>query len=57
MGLAMAYELHGEFWPMTTGTAPASMAWPTFSSTAACALNMFSADWTCITSGGIAASP
>ncbi len=42
IGLAMAYEPHGEFWPMTIGIAPASSAWLTFSSTAACARRMLS---------------
>ena len=43
IGLAIAYEPQGEFWPMTIGTAPTSRASFTFASTAACARRMFSA--------------
>jgi hypothetical protein len=57
MGLAIAYDPHGEFCPMTMGRAPASSTWLTFSSTAACARRMFSTVGFSFASGGIRASP
>ena len=43
IGLAIAYDPQGEFWPITIGIAPASSAAFTLSSTAAWARRMFSA--------------